>query len=171
MENEMSGRIPARTAMLAVALLASTAGVAVMAATASAIPTAGASLSLKADGLSELSVHPLYPSLKIAFETEYDAEAYYGAVKCKGKHEADEKAGYPGVEKEGGRDVEHCKSTTGKPLVGLTPGETVELGKGWFPGSSGWDSDYDGQAASEIEYTVSSTGKSFRLVAYYPFPA
>jgi hypothetical protein len=169
MENEMSGRIPTRAAMLAVALLASTAVTAEMAATASAIPTAGASPSLKANGLSELSAHPLYPSLKIAFETEYDAEGYYGAVKCKGKHEADEKVGYPGTATEGGRDVEHCKSTTGEPLVGLTPGERVELGTGWFPGSSGWDSDYDGQAASKIEYTVSSTGKSFKLIAYYPF--
>jgi hypothetical protein len=163
MENEMSGRIPARAAVLAAALLASTAGVAVMAATASAIPTAGTSPSLRADALA------LTPRLNVPFTAEYDAEAYYGAVKCKGKHEADEKAGYPGVGTEGGRDVEHCKSTTGKPLVGLTPGEEVQLGKGWFPGSSGWDSDYDGQAASEIEYTVSMNGKSFKMVAYYPF--
>jgi len=165
----MSGRIPARAVNLAVALLASTAAVAVMAATASAIPTAGASPALKASGSGELRVLALSPSLKTPFEVEYDAEAYYGAVKCKGKHETNEKH-YPGTETEGGRDVEHCKSTTGKPLVGLTPGERVELGTGWFPGSSGWDSDWDGQAASEIEYTVSATGKSFKLLAYYPFP-
>ncbi|HYM54227.1 MAG TPA: hypothetical protein VES97_02610, partial [Solirubrobacteraceae bacterium] len=108
------------------------------------------------------------PRTSIPFETEYNAEGYYGAVKCKGKHQTNERKGYPGNETEGGRDVERCKSTTGKPLVGLTPGETVTLG-GWFPGSSGWASDYNGQAASGIEYTVSGAGKSFRLVAYYPF--
>jgi hypothetical protein len=165
----MSGRIPARAVMLAVALLASTAGVALTAASASAMPTAGASPSLKADGSSAVRALVATPRLKAPFAVEYDAEAYYGAVKCKGTHEANEKAGYPGTETEGGRDVEHCKSTTGKPLVGLTPGEKVELGMGWFPGSSGWDSDYDSQAASEIEYAVSKSGKSFKLVAYYPF--
>lgn len=165
----MSGRIPARAAKLAVALIASTAGVALMAATASAVPTTGASPSLKLGGSSDVRALVLNPRLAIPFTAEYDAEAYYGAVACKGRHQANEKKDYPGTATEGGRDVERCKSTTGKPLVGLTPGETVELGKGWFPGSSGWDSDYDSQAASEIEYTVSSTGKSFKLVAYYPF--
>jgi hypothetical protein len=154
---------------LAVALIASTAGVALMAATASAVPTTGASPSLKLGGSSDLRALVLNPSLTTPFEAVYDAEAYYGAVKCKGKHEASEKKGYPGTASEGGRDVEHCKSTTGKPLVGLVPGESMELGKGWFPGSSGWDSDYNGQAAREIEYTVSSTGKSFKMIAYYPF--
>ncbi|MGO9319547.1 MAG: hypothetical protein ACLQBY_01910 [Solirubrobacteraceae bacterium] len=142
---------------------------AVVAGTASARPAADGSLSLKAAGSSgagSLSRSVRVPT--IAFTAEYDAEGYYGAVKCKGKHETNAGLGYPGTPTEGGRDVERCKSTTGKRLVGLAPGETVSPG-GWFPGSSGWDSDYDSQAATSIEYTVSGNGKSFKLVAYYPF--
>jgi hypothetical protein len=164
----MSGRIPARAGKLAVALVVSTAVVALTAGAASARPTGSVAVSqqrVAADGIRPLV---FAPRLTIPFTTEYDAEGYYGAVKCKGKHETDEKGGYPGTETEGGRDVEHCKSTTGKPLIGLAPGEEVGLGDGWFPGSSGWNSDYDGQGATKIGYKVSANGMSFKLIAYYP---
>jgi hypothetical protein len=169
MEDEMSGRIPARPAKLCAALLASTAVMATAAATAGAIPTGGAGPSLRAAALSSSARAGAGRVPGIPFTAEYDAESYYGPVACKGKHETSASKGYPGTATEGGRDVERCKSTTGLPLVGLTPGETVTLGEGWFPGSSGWNSDYDGQGATEIAYTVSANGKSFKLVAYYPF--
>jgi hypothetical protein len=170
MENEMNGRIPARAAKLMAALLVSTAAVAVMAASAGATPVAAGAPALRSVGSSQtVALIRAAHVPNVSFATEYNAEGYYGAVKCKGKHETNAALGYPGTETEGGRDVERCRSTTGKPLVGLMPDETVELGKGWFPGSSGWNSDYDGQAASEIEYKVSANAKSFKLVAYYPF--
>lgn len=171
----MTGVITAKAAKLAVALLASAAVAAVAAGMASASPTVGASPSLKfagSDGIGALATYP--PSTKVSFEATYDAEGYYGSVHCVGHHLTNAKKGYPGTApgsspEEGGRDVEKCKSATGKALIGLTPGETVALGAGWFPGSSGWDSDYDGQGATEIGYTVSASGKSFKLVAYYPY--
>ncbi len=168
----MIGRIPTQGWRLAAASVAAIAVAAIAAGTASASPSSTVSPKSAVSNL----VGPLSrfaPATSVHFETEYDAEGYYGAVKCKGKHQTNEKKGYPGtapgtLPAEGGRDVERCKSTTGKPLVGLAPGETVAQG-GWFPGSSGWASDYDGQGASAIEYTVSANAKSFRVVAYYPF--
>jgi hypothetical protein len=166
----MIGRIPTSAAKFAAALLASAAVVALAAGTASANPTTGGSLASAGLG----GVWPLMTKYAKAehwkFEVEYDAEAYYGAVKCKGTHQVNEKKGYPGTETQGGRDVERCKSTTGKPLVGLAPGETVLLGMGEFPGSSGWASDdpaLGGEQTTDIEYKVSANAKSFKLVAYY----
>ncbi len=168
----MMGRTPTNGSRLAAALIAAIAMLATTAGTASASPSSASStksaLSNQGDPLSRFAANTT-----VVFETEYDAEGYYGAVKCKIKHQTSEKNEYPGtapgiVPAEGGRDVERCKSTTGKPLIGLAPGETVALG-GWFPGSSGWDSDYDGQAASAIEYTVAASAKTFKVIAYYPF--
>lgn len=105
-----------------------------------------------------------------AFEVEYDASGYYGAVKCKGHHVINE-ANYPGNATEGGRDVEVCKSTTGKPLATLAPGEVGTE----FPGSSEWESDYFSFVkgldvrTTNVSYRVSPNGKTFRLVAVYPF--
>ncbi|MGO9958967.1 MAG: hypothetical protein ACLP50_23880 [Solirubrobacteraceae bacterium] len=155
---------------MAAALVASTAVLAFAAGSASASPVAGSVTSAGSHGVGPLTMK--YAKAEHwTFEVEYDAEAYYGAVKCKGKHEVNEKKGYPGTETQGGRDVEHCKSTTGKPLVGLMPGETVLLGMGEFPGSSGWASDdpaLGGEQTTDIEYKVSSNAKSFKVVAYYP---
>ncbi len=168
----MMGRTPTSGSRVAAALVAAIAIVATTAGPASASPSSAQSANLvrsnKSGPLSRFAANTSVP-----FETEYDAEGYYGPVKCKGKHQTSEKDGYPGtapgvLPAEGGRDVERCKSTTGAPLIGLAPGEAVALG-GWFPGSSGWDSDYDGQAADALEYTVSASAKSFRVVAYYPF--
>ncbi|HSZ13713.1 MAG TPA: hypothetical protein VK790_06735 [Solirubrobacteraceae bacterium] len=155
------------TARLAATLLASSALAAAVPAVAGAQPAAAGGSVPARSALKSLADSARVPT--VPFATEYDAEGYYGAVKCKGKHETNANAGYPGSASEGGRDVERCKSTTGMPLIGLAPGETVALGAGWFPGSSGWNSDYDGQAATSIEYVVSANGRSFKLVAYYPF--
>jgi hypothetical protein len=111
------------------------------------------------------------PPTSVGFEAEYDAAAYYGPVKCHGKHQTNEKAGYPGNETEGGRDVETCRSTTGKPLTNVTPGETGTE----FPGSSEWESDYFyfvkglSVRTTNVSYTVSANGKQFKLAAVYPF--
>ncbi len=166
----MTQRIHARAGRLAVALLISIAVAASATAAANASPrTGGAGPSLGAGPSFKLRALSLTKTTNTPFQVSYDAEGYYGAVKCTGHHQANEKKGFPGDETEGGRDLEKCVSTTGKPLVGLAPNETVALGAGWFPGSSGWNSDYDGQAATSIQYTVSSNAKSFKLVAYYPF--
>lgn len=165
----MPGRIP-RAATLAAAVIASAVVVALAAGSASASPVGGSVTPAGSSGVGPLMMKYAKPE-HWTFEVEYDAEAYYGAVKCKGKHEVNEKKGYPGTETQGGRDVEHCKSTTGKPLVGLTPDETVLLGMGEFPGSSGWASDdpaLGGEQTTDIEYTVSASAKSFKVVAYYP---
>ena len=135
-----------------------------------ALAASGASAS---PGLGNETSHRIaalnVANTSVFFEVEYNAEGYYGPVKCRGHHQTNAKLGYPGNATEGGRDVETCKSTTGLPLIGLAPLETVALGTGWFPNSSGWASDYDGQGASAIEYKVNATAKSFKLKAYYPF--
>ncbi len=102
-------------------------------------------------------------------------EPWYGPVFCKGHHQTNEKKGYPGTETEGGRDVEVCKSTTGKPLVGMTPGAT---GQTTFTSTTGevvggWQSDYFREVkgisvdTSDFTYSVSKSGKSFKIIAYY----
>jgi hypothetical protein len=121
-------------------------------ASASAAPTTGASHGvtpqIKALGVGATSV---------AFTAEYDAEAYYGSVKCTGKHETNPK------KYEGSRDVERCESTV-PPLLTVVGGETGE----WFPGASGWDSDFNGAAASSASYKVNPKATKFRIIAYYP---
>jgi len=140
----MSGRIPASAARLAAALLASTA---VMAASAGA---AGAA------------------TVKTPFVAEYSftelTEGGFGTVSCEGKRQVNSTGfagkGWP----TGTRDVEKCRSTeaSGK-FIGLTGGETGE----WFPGATGWDSDYDGAPAVSASYKVNSGDKSFKIIAYY----
>jgi hypothetical protein len=141
----MTGRIPATAARLVVALLASTA---VMAASAGA---AGAA------------------TIKTPFTAEYSftelTEGGFGTVACEGKRQVNATRfaakGWP----TSTRDVEKCRSTeaSGK-FIGLKGGETGE----WFPGASGWDSDFDGAAAVSAAYTVNSGDKAFKLIAYYP---
>jgi hypothetical protein len=131
--------------------------VAVMSITASAdaLPSTGGGASaqarVKALGVGRTSV---------TFTAEYDAEGYYGPVKCWGKHETNPK------KYEGSRDVERCESTS-PPLLTVVPGEIGE----WFPGADGWDSDYTGAAASSASYKVNGTASRFKLIAYYPAEA
>ncbi len=123
-------------------------------ATASAAPTPGGA----ADSAPRAQVKALTSAAtSIPFTAEYDAEAYYGPVRCTGKHEVNPKA-YPGLS----RDVERCTSTS-PPLLTVVAGEMGE----WFPSASGWDSDYDGAAAFQASYTVNSKARAFKIVAYY----
>jgi hypothetical protein len=124
-------------------------------ATANAAPTPGglaASPQVKALSAEPKSVVP--------FTATYDATEYYGAVTCTGKHQINPRK-FPGS-----RDVETCKSTELTGFIGLTPNEQRGSGE-WFPGASGWNSDYNGAAAISQEYTVSANGKKFHLIAYY----
>lgn len=143
-EAAMTGRIPARAARFAVALLASTAFMAVAAGTASAETT-----------------------VKVPFEAEYTFTELtgggFGSVHCVGTRQTNtgyESKGWA----TGTRDVEKCKSTEpNHKLIALTGGEEG----GWFPGANGWNSDYDSAAAVSAHYVVSAKDRSFKLVAYY----
>jgi hypothetical protein len=170
MEEEMTGRIPARVAKLTAALLVSGAVAAVASGAASASSTVGGNPLPKSAGSN--GVGPLTTkSTSTPYEAEYN-DPIAGPIKCVGKHQTSEKKGYPGNETEGGRDKFKCTSTTGLPLTGVAPGETgVTLG---LPGASGWDSDYfyfvkGGLvvAATSFTYKVSHKGTSFKAVAYY----
>ena len=139
----MTGRIPARAVRLAVALLASIALVAVAAGTASAAGT------------------------KTPFEASYEFTGLtgggFGAVHCVGTRQVNPnfaKKGWPTAT----RDVQRCTSTdpSGK-LIALTGGETGT----WFPGASGWNSDYDAAVAVTAAYKVSGSDKKFKILAYY----
>jgi hypothetical protein len=139
-------------------LTAAVVAAALLATSASAAPSGGT-----ADGASG-NAQPLAKFAKptsIRFEAVYNAEGYYGPVKCVGHRQTNEKK-YPGS-----RDREHCRSTSGKPLLTVAPGEHRGFGE-WFPNSSGWSSDYDGKAAEKQEYTVNSNGMAFNTVVYYP---
>ena len=141
-----------------IALTAAVVVAALLATSASAAPSGGSGggAGAKAQAFAKFA-----PKTSIRFEAEYNAEGYYGPVKCVGHRQTNEKL-YPGS-----RDVERCKSTTGKPLLTVAPGEHRGFGE-WFPNSSGWNSDYDGAAAEKQEYTVSGSGRSFKTVVYYP---
>jgi hypothetical protein len=143
MEGTMTGRISARAARLAVALLASTA------LTAVAVQTAGATTT------------------KTPFVVEYEYTGLtgggFGAVHCVGTRTVNPKfaaKGWP----TGTKDVERCTSTdpSGK-LIALTGGETGTF----FPGATGWNSDFDNAPAVTASYKVAITDKKFLLVAYY----
>ena len=137
----MTGRIPARAAKFAVAIIASTALVAVAAGTAA--------------------------GTKTPFEASYEFTGLtgggFGAIHCVGKRQVNPHFANKGWASET-RDVEKCTSTdpSGK-FIALTGGETGT----WFPGASGWNSDYDEKAASTASYTVTAKDNKFKLIAYY----
>jgi hypothetical protein len=139
----MTGMIPARAARLVVALLASTAMVAVAAGTASAATT------------------------KTPFVADYNFTGLtgggFGSVHCEGTRQVNPNYAAKGWPTET-RDVEYCRSTepSGK-FIALTGGETGE----WFPGAYDWNSDYDNALAVSAQYKVSAKDKKFKIVAYY----
>lgn len=161
-----------RGALLASLAVAALALSAAFASTAGASPASGGGLA--AGPFGKAMTKPT--STPFEFEITTLAEEWYGPVKCKGHHQTNEKKGYPGTETEGGRDVETCKSTTGKPLVGMTPGATEQT---TFTSTSGevvgeWESDYfrevkgiHGVDSSNFKYNVSKNGKSFKIIVYY----
>jgi hypothetical protein len=143
MGEAMIGMIPKRAAKLAVALLASTAVVAVAAGTASATIT------------------------RTPFTATYTYNGTtgggFGAVSCEGTRAVNTKFATQGWATET-RDIEVCVSTEASTkLIALTASETGE----WFPGTSGWASDYDGKAAVSAQYKVGPADHKFKIVAYY----
>ncbi len=141
--------------------------------TALATPTGGAAAAATGLGKS------LTPKTNTAFSWSGDVADYYGPVACHGKHKTNEKKGYPGTETEGGLEIEKCSSTTGKPLPNMTPGATDQTCFANTEGGSvcGWESDYFREAKgipgvdiySGFSYSVAANGKSFKIVALYPF--
>ena len=127
-----------------------------MTASASAAPTPGGGLGASPQ-IRALSAEP---KSIVSFTATYDVPEYFGAVSCKGKHQIMPRK-FPGS-----RDVETCKTTEPTGFINLTANEHRGIGE-WFPGASGWNSDYNGAAAISQEYTVSSNGKKFHLIAYY----
>ncbi len=113
------------------------------------------------------------PATKEHFEFNLTEAIFYGPVHCVGNHLTNEKKGYPGVAGPGGtggKDIEKCKSTTGKPLIGMAAGEH-KVGPP-IEGDPEWGSDWDGNAitTTNFEYTVNPKGTAFKIVAIYPFP-
>ncbi len=166
----MLGKIPNKVAKLAAGLLAATAVMAVAAGTASATPSSGgASASASTVG----AAMKFAPATKELYTFDWTQPTFYGPVHCTGKHLTNEKKGYPGTAGPGGtggKDIEKCKSTTGKPLLGMAPGEH-KVGPP-IEGEGLWGSDWDGNAitTTNFEYTVNPKGTAFKLIAIYPFP-
>ena len=94
----------------------------------------------------------------------YNAEAYYGAVKCTGKTKVSKK--YPG-----GREVELCETTEGT-LKRVKAGKEQKA----FENSEGgtvaeWESDSgSGQRTTNYSYTVNKKLTKFKLIAIYAPP-
>jgi hypothetical protein len=94
-----------------------------------------------------------------------------GEVTCKGNHETNS-ALFPGNETEGGRDVEHCKSTTNHKFTALTGGQEGNE----FPGSPSYESDWfflkgeSGEtiASTKVLFKVKPNDKVFTLLVYVP---
>lgn len=145
---------------------------AVLGASSSALAvTPGASLSKAAGPFAARAAAPFVANEKSS--TAYGPFSYedpkFGPIECSGKHETNEKRGYPGNETEGGRDVFTCKTTTTEPI------RTTE-GHGNAVAFAGWDSDYFFNAKgvvvedSSISGKSHGNGKSFKAIAYYPAP-
>jgi hypothetical protein len=99
---------------------------------------------------------------KTSFEVEYNAEAYYGAVKCTGTDKVSKK--FPG-----GKEVEICITTEGQL-------KRVVAGKGQkeFENSEGgkvaeWESDSgDGKKTTNYTYNVNGKLTKLKIIAIYP---
>ena len=96
MEATMHGRISAMAARFSAAIVASIAVVGVTAATATASP-AGGGHSTAASGARALGKFAKPEKWSYTFKG-LEAGQWYGPVECKGKHESNEKKGYPGTE-------------------------------------------------------------------------
>ena len=138
--------------------------------------------SLSGTAIAAPPVHSSTP-----FTASY-TDPLLGPVTCVGRHDTNSKL-FPGTETSGGRDTETCKSSVSKGHLTLvapseTGGYTSPAGtdeNGRFETRSGalcengsylgWNSDYaplNGQRATSYNYTVSASGRSYKLVAYYP---
>jgi hypothetical protein len=101
---------------------------------------------------------------KTTWTAEYNAESYYGAVKCTGKTFVNKR--YPG-----GKDVEICESVGGT-LTHMRAGKhqtAFENSEGGFVNE--WESDSgSGERTTNYFYNVNKTLTKFKLVAIYPAP-
>ena len=94
----------------------------------------------------------------------YNAEAYYGAVKCAGKTKVSKK--YPG-----GREVEICETTEGK-LKHMKSGKEQKAFENNEGGSvAEWESDSgSGKRTTTYSYSVNKPLTKFKLIAIYAPP-
>jgi hypothetical protein len=94
----------------------------------------------------------------------YNAEAYYGEVKCTGKTVTSKK--YPG-----GKDVEKCEAVSGT-LAHMVAGKSqkaFENTEGGFV--SEWESDSgSGKKTTEYSYNVNKKLTKFKIIAIYAPP-
>jgi hypothetical protein len=79
----------------------------------------------------------------VEFTAEYGGGEYFGpanTLHCKGVHKTNS-VKYPGSERKGGEDIEHCKLSKGEkfPANWQTPGQPINIDDNF------WGSDYDGQ--------------------------
>ncbi|MGA2320825.1 MAG: hypothetical protein ABSG95_08780 [Solirubrobacteraceae bacterium] len=99
----------------------------------------------------------------VAYTAEYTDEDF-GLVKCVGHHQTNSKL-FPGNATEGGRDKWKCRALpAGRKFTNVTGGQVLNP----WP-YSGWNSDFDGQAASSVTGAVKASDTAYTGVAYYPF--
>jgi hypothetical protein len=99
------------------------------------------------------------PGKEVTKFTASYVDPIFGSATCTGRHEVNPKRF------AGSRDIEHCKSTeASKKFLTLVGGEQ---GTGGFPGATSWNSDFNGAAATSLEYTVVASAHTFKLVTGY----
>ncbi len=99
----------------------------------------------------------------ISYTATYTDELY-GPVTCVGEHQTSDR--FPGTETTGGRDVWRCTSTTGQPLTGAVPRQTVRKNvvSDYFYFVKGVE------VIGTAKEHISANGRSYRGIAYYPWP-
>lgn len=99
---------------------------------------------------------------KTPFTAEYNAAAYYGAVKCTGNYVVSKK--FPG-----GKDVETCETTEGqlkRVIAGKAQKEFEAEGGGHV---AEWESDSgSGLKTTNYSYSVNKGLTKLKIVAIYP---
>ena len=103
-------------------------------------------------------------TMKTEWTAEYNAEAYYGAVKCSGKTIVNKK--YPG-----GKEVETCEAVSGT-LSHMKAGKEQKAFENSEGGSvSEWESDSgSGLRTTNYSYKVNKSLTKFKLIAIYTAP-
>jgi hypothetical protein len=123
-----------------------------------AVYASAASASPGATGAHRLS------ATKTEWTAEYNASAYYGEVKCKGKTIVSKK--YPG-----GKEVEKCEAVSGT-LAHMKAGKeqhAFENTEGGFVGE--WESDSgSGLRTTNYTYSVNNKVTKFKIIAIYAAP-
>jgi hypothetical protein len=115
-------------------------------------------------GMSTAAAVAAPPGLTSVPYTATYTDELYGPVTCVGEHQTSER--FPGTETTGGRDVWKCTSTTGAPLANAVPRETVRknVASDYFYFVKGL------VVTGTAKERISANGRSYRAVAYYPWP-